>query len=143
MRQTLADESAWLREDQVGLVEFRADGVEVGKSKPGFRIDDSRQGLSYCISRLIMPEPEMGDLNSTNVHGNSQNLRVSRLESQGRIEARTTLLDKCKVKPGRVCDCLHASLLGSGWGGWLCLIWRCVGVIQWNGWLVLNFEKHL
>ena len=67
-------------------------------------------------------------------------MRVSRLESQGRIEARTTLLDKCKVKPGRVCDCLHASLLGSGWRDWLWLVWRCIAVIQWNGWLVLNFE---
>src|SRR5579864_7773789 len=85
----------------------------------------------------------MVDLHAANAHQDSQYLSVGCLKSQGGIEARTTLLDKCKVKPCRVCNCLHASLLGSGWRDWLRLVWRRVAIVERYRRLVVDSERPL
>jgi len=85
----------------------------------------------------------MVDLDSTNAHQDSQDFRVSRLEGERRIQARSALLDKRKVKPRRVGNRLHAGFLRGGRGNRLSLVRRCVGVIQWYGGLVLNGERSL
>src|SRR3984957_9206305 len=143
LRQTLADKFAWLRQDQVRLVEFRVESIEIGERETSFGIDYSGQRLSHRIPRLVMPEPEVVDLDSANAYQDAQDFKVPGLERQRGIKACPTLLDECKVKSRRVCDCLHAVLLRGRRRNWLSLVGRGIVVIEGNGGLPLDGERSL
>ena len=94
--------------------------IEIRECQTSLWISDTGQRLRHRIARLVMPEPEVVDLDSANAHQDSQNFRVGRLEGQRRIQARPTLLDECKVKARRVCNRLYPCLLRGRWGtGWV------------------------
>ena len=111
-----ADEFAWLSQDQIGLVEFRVEGIEIGERETSFRIDYTGQRLSHRIAGLVMPESEVVDLDSANAYQDSQDFKVGGLERQRGIKACPTLLDERKVKPSRVCNGLHAGSLAESPG---------------------------
>src|SRR4029077_10921355 len=90
-----------------------------------------------------MPEPEVVDLDSANAHQDAQDVNIGGLEGQRGIKACPALLDECKVKSRRVCNCLHAVLLGGRGRNRLGLVGWGVVVIEWNGGLLLDDERAL
>src|ERR1700726_4819002 len=90
-----------------------------------------------------MPEAKVVDLDSANADEDSKNFRIRRLEGQRGIQARSTLLDECKVESRGVRNGLHASFLRGRRRNRLRLVGRGVGVVQWNGGLVIDGEGPL
>src|SRR5579862_941369 len=82
--------------------------IEIWESEPSLGIRYAGQRHGDRIGALIVPERKVIDLHSANAQNDSQSFQAGRLESHDRIETRSALLDKRKVKSRRIGDRLHS-----------------------------------
>src|SRR6202011_1382124 len=103
----------------------------------------SGQRLSHRVTRLVMPERKVVNLNAANTDQDSQNLITGCLKRERRIKTRATLLNEREVKSRGISDCLDA--LGRGpcrnWRRWHHSRGRCVGVVYGNGGLIQYVKR--
>ncbi len=139
--QIPAQESARLGEDEVGLVELAALGVEIRKDQVGVRIDDSRQRLGDRVAGFVVPEREVIGLDPADRHDDAQDLEAGRPERHDAVQARAALLDVPEVKARRVGDRLHTVLACVHGGRWLLLVRGCVDVVERDRRLALDRDR--
>ena len=112
-----AQEVARFGQDQVGLVELSALGVEVREGDSGLGVGDAGERLGDGVSCLVVPEREVVGFDAADGDDDAQHLETCRLERHDAVEARAALLDVGEVKAGGVGDRLHAPLVAVLWAG--------------------------
>src|SRR5258707_14499924 len=87
-----------------------------------------------------MPHREVVYFDANNAREDSQNLLMRDVQAEVRVDAGARLLERRKMKPGRVGNRLHTALPAVSRRNGLLLVRRGVGVIHWNGRLV--YDMH-
>ena len=68
--KVLADEITRLGQDQISLVQFRVERVQIGERQVGYWIRDEGERLGNCVTSFVVPQSEVIDLNSADADEN-------------------------------------------------------------------------